>query len=141
VIISIPVLKNHESAALTCSIKNTSIGMTPISIYSKSQSNIPNLRFEIEHAYPYMHYWLHDYFMARPTDFVVVDGLQGLQYGPGSSDPNNRMNMRLIMAGKDLVSVDAIAAYIIGMDAEIIDYLVYLHNDKVGCVDQRLIQA
>jgi len=78
--------------------------------------------------------------MARPTDFVVVDGLQGLQNGPGSSNSNDRMNMRLIMAGKDLVSVDALAAYIIGMDAEIIDYLVYLHNDKVGCVDQRLIR-
>ncbi|MBN1996610.1 DUF362 domain-containing protein [candidate division KSB1 bacterium] len=140
VIISIPVLKNHESAALTCAIKNTSIGMTPISIYSKSQYNIPNLRYEIEHAYPYMHFWLHDFFMARPTDFVLVDGLQGLQNGPGSSNSNDRMNMRLIMAGKDLVSVDALAAYIIGMDAEIIDYLVYLHNDKVGCADQRLVR-
>lgn len=142
VIISIPVLKNHESAALTCGIKNTSIGMTPISIYAKSNSwNIPNLRFEIVHDYPFMHYWLHDFFMGRPTDFVLVDGLQGLEYGPGSSDPNHRKNMRLIMAGKDLVSVDAMAAYIEGMDAEIIDYLVYLHNDQVGCVDHRLIRV
>lgn len=139
-IISIPVLKNHESAALTCAVKNTSIGMLPTSIYAINKWNIPNLRFEIEHGYPFMHYWLHDYYMARPVDFVLVDGLQGLEYGPGSSDPNHRMNMRLIMAGNDLISVDAIAAYIIGMDAELIDYLVYLHNDGIGCVDHRLIR-
>jgi uncharacterized protein (DUF362 family) len=143
VIISIPGLKNHESAALTCSIKNTSIGMAPTSIYAESppEWNNPNLRFGIEHAYPYMHYWLHDYFLARPTDFTVVDGLQGYQNGPGSTDSNDRMNMRLILAGKDLVSVDAIAAYIIGLDAEIIDYLVYLHNDRAGCADHRLIRV
>ncbi len=142
-IISIPVLKNHESAALTVGIKNTSIGMAPPSIYRKDLYNIPNLRFEIDHSYPNMHKWIHDFFMCRPTDFVVVDALQGLQYGPGGGGAasSNRMNMRLILAGRDLVSVDAIAAHLVGLDPRKINYLTYLHNDHAGCADHRLIRV
>lgn len=141
-VISIPVLKNHESAALTVGIKNTSIGMTPPSIYRKDLYNIPNLRFEIDHSYPNMHKWIHDFFMCRPTDFVVVDALQGLQHGPGGggSTSSNRMNMRLILAGRDLVAVDVIAAHLIGLDPGKINYLTYLHNDHAGCADHRLIR-
>jgi uncharacterized protein (DUF362 family) len=142
-VISIPTLKNHESAALTCGIKNTSIGWTPISIYSKELWGIPNLRWEIDHEYPNMHKWLHDFYSCRPSDFVVVDGLQGLQEGPGggSNPAVNRQNMRLVMAGRDLVSVDAIAALTIGLDPAKVDYLTYLHNDKVGCADPTLIRV
>lgn len=142
-VISLPVLKNHESAALTVGIKNTSIGMTPPSIYRKDLYNIPNLRFEIDHSYPNMHKWIHDFFMCRPTDFVVVDALQGLQHGPGGggSVSSNRMNMRLILAGRDLVAVDAIAAHLIGLDPGKINYLTYLHNDHAGCADHRLIRV
>lgn len=142
-VISIPVLKNHESAALTVGIKNTSIGMTPPSIYRKALYNIPNLRFEIDHSYPDLHKWIHDFFMCRPTDFVVVDALQGLQYGPGGggATSSNRMNMRLILAGRDLVAVDAMAAHLIGLDPGKINYLTYLHNDGAGCADHRLIRV
>ena len=142
-VISIPVLKNHESAALTVGIKNTSIGMTPPSIYRKDLYNIPNLRFEIDHSYPDMHKWIHDFFMCRPIDFVIVDGLQGLQHGPGggSNPSQNRMNMRLILAGRDPVAVDAISAHIIGMDPSKINYLAYLHNHGAGCADHKLIRV
>ncbi|RPI02055.1 MAG: DUF362 domain-containing protein, partial [Calditrichaeota bacterium] len=142
-VISIPVLKKHESAALTVSIKNIGIGMTPPSIYRKDLYNIPNLRFEIDHSYPDMHKWIHDFFMSRPIDFVIVDGLQGLQHGPGggSNPSQNRMNMRLILAGNDPVAVDAISAHIIGMDPSKINYLVYLHNHGAGCADHKLIRV
>lgn len=142
-VISLPVLKNHESAALTVGIKNTSIGMTPPSIYRKNLYNIPNLRFEIDHSYPNMHKWIHDFFLCRPTDFVVVDALQGLQYGPGGGGaaPSNRMNMRLILAGKDLIAADAMAAHLVGLDPKKINYLTYLHNHRAGCADHTLIRV
>jgi hypothetical protein len=90
-----------------------------------------------------MHKWIHDFFMCRPTDFVVVDALQGLQHGPGGggSVSSNRMNMRLILAGRDLVAVDAMAAHLIGLDPNKINYLTYLHNDHAGCADHRLIRV
>jgi uncharacterized protein (DUF362 family) len=143
VVISIPTLKNHESAALTAGVKNTSIGMTPPSIYRNPLYDIPNLRFEIDHSYPNMHKWIHDFFMCRPTNFVIVDGLQGMQNGPGggSSPPANAMNMRLIMASRDIISLDAIAALTIGLDPAKVDYLVYLHNDGLGCADPKLIRV
>jgi uncharacterized protein (DUF362 family) len=142
-VISIPTLKNHESAALTCGIKNTSIGLTPTSIYAKPMWDIPNLRWEIDHEFPNMHKWIHDFYTCRPSDFVVVDGLQGMQHGPGggSNPPGNAQNLRLIMAGRDLVAVDAIAALTIGLDPEKVNYLVYLHNDGTGCADPRLIRV
>jgi hypothetical protein len=49
--------------------------------------------------------------------------------------------MRLIMAGRDLVAADAIAALTIGLDPAKVDYLVYLHNDGIGCADQKLIRV
>jgi len=143
VVISIPTLKNHEAAALTCAIKNTSIGFTPMSIYAKPLYGIPNLRFEIDHNYPNMHKWIHDFYTCRPSDFVVVDGLQGMQHGPGggSNPAVNAQNMRLILAGRDLVAVDAVAALTIGLDPAKVDYLVYLHNDGTGCADPKLIRV
>lgn len=142
VVITIPTLKNHESAALTCGIKNTSIGMTPPSIYRDPLYGIPNLRFEIDHTYPNMHKWIHDFFTCRPTDFVIVDGLQGLQNGPGGSNlAADVKNMRLIMASRDIIANDAIAALTIGLDPAKVDYLVYLHNDGLGCADPTLIRV
>jgi uncharacterized protein (DUF362 family) len=141
VVITIPVMKNHESAALTCGVKNTSIGMTPPSIYRNPLYNIPNLRFEIDHSFPNMHKWIHDFFTCRPTNFVIVDALQGLQNGPGGLDTTDVRNMRLIMASRDIVANDAIAALTIGMDPAKINYLVYLHNDGLGCADPTLIRV
>jgi uncharacterized protein (DUF362 family) len=144
VLISLPCLKNHESAAVTVGIKNTAIGCTPPSIYShRPNAASYNQRGIIDHSHPNMHKWLHDFYMCRPSDFVVVDGLQGMQHGPGggSTPSNNAQNMRVIMASNDLVANDAIGALLMGIDPRKVEYLGYLHNDKAGCAEPRLIRV
>jgi uncharacterized protein (DUF362 family) len=47
----------------------------------------------------------------------------------------DRMNMRLIMAGKDSVAVDTIEALTVGWDPESITYLKYLSDRGMGTRD------
>lgn len=146
VVISMPVLKNHCFTGTTGSVKNVGIGSTPPSIYSYDPDL---LRWRIDHENPprtNLHYFIHDYFMCRPVDFVVVDGLQSVQNGPvgNSSTPNlaeEQMNMRLILASREPVAVDAIQSLLCAHDPELIPHLVALHNDSIGCCDARLIRV
>jgi uncharacterized protein (DUF362 family) len=146
VVISMPVLKNHCYAGTTGSVKNVGIGATPATIYAY-EPNI--LRWRIDHENPLrtnLHYFIHDFFMCRPVDFVLMDGLQSIQNGPASTSTtqqlsDDQMNMRLILAGKDPIAVDAIGALLTGHDPELIPHLVTLHNDSLGCCDARLIRV
>ena len=141
VLISIPVLKNHSDAIVTGAVKNVSMGCTPPSVYSSHESSSENLRDLIDHSQTTIHQWIHDYFCLRPIDFAVMDGLQGLEYGPVASPVHYGKNMRLILAGKDAVAVDATASLLMQMDPEKVPYLGTLHNDSCGCADARLIQV
>ena len=146
-LISIPVLKNHWDALVTGGIKNMSIGGTPKSIYnrgemathtSKGQQPAMDLRK-----------WIHDYYACRPADFVVIDGLQGSQYGPtpmSGLDPNGNgrssdkwadytMNMRTIIAGRDGVATDTIEGLITNAKVEDTYYLKWLQDSGVGNTD------
>ena len=143
VVISMPVLKNHLYTGTTGSIKNVGIGATPPTIYSIYPEL---LRSKIDYGNPNLHYWIHDYFMCCPVDFVIMDGLQSIQNGPVSNSTtphisDDQMNMRLILAGENTVAVDAIASLLTGHDPELIPHLVTLHNDSLGCCDARLIRV
>jgi uncharacterized protein (DUF362 family) len=148
VIISLPVLKNHAQAGITGSIKNVGIGATPPRIYGSNG----NLRDLIAHdPADDLHRWIHDFYACRPVDFVIMDGLQGLEYGPGGYRPGNydnyleqlrasQKNMRLILASRDPVALDAIAGLMMQHDPQLTNHLVYLHNDGLGMVDPARIQ-
>jgi len=147
VIISMPVLKNHFYTGTTGSVKNVGIGATPPSLYTLASGEL--LRLVIDHEDPprtNLHYWIHDYFMCKPVDFVVVDGLQSVQNGPVSTYTtqqlsDDQMNMRLILAGKDPIAIDAINSLLTCHDPELTPHLVTLHNDSYGCCDARLIRV
>ncbi|NQV17558.1 MAG: DUF362 domain-containing protein [Armatimonadetes bacterium] len=152
VLISLPVLKNHQATGSTGAIKNVGIGATPSKIYGLGPGNPnPYERWqEIEHgnygSQRYiLHYWIHDFFMCRPVDFVVMDGLQGLQNGPlchnASSLESCQMNARLMLASRDPLAIDAIAALLEGHDPELIPHLTTLHNDSLGCAEPDWIRV
>jgi len=83
--------------------------------------------------------------MVKPVDFVVTDGLQGLQHGPlgheGESLEAVQMNKRLILAGKDAVAVDTIHSLVIGVDPLKIDFIKTLADDGMGIMDLSLINV
>lgn len=143
-LISVPVLKNHGSAGITGGIKNVGIGATPSNIYGKDSGTTNYLtRSLIDHSGSNnmrLDWWIHDYFLCRPVDFVITDGIQGCQKG-ATCFSTDIMNMRCILAGKDPVAVDAIQGYIMSHDPKKVPYLVLLNNDGKGCVDSKYIRV
>lgn len=146
VLISIPCLKTNSGTVVSGSIKNVGIGATPANIYGVSATN-PGRTKMISHKIidGKMDKWLYDYYMCKPIDFVVMDGLQGFQNGPVPYGKKNiiedRMNMRLIMAGKDAIAIDAIEALLMGWDPESITYLKYLSDSGIGKLDTARISV
>lgn len=147
VLISIPVLKNHLYTGITGAVKNVGIGAAPSKIYGAGLAYTdPYQRERIVHANrSSLNKWIHDFYACRPVDFVVMDGIQGFDNGPvgyGYSQLSQaQRNMRLILAGSDPISVDAIEGLIMGHDPLKIPHLVYLHNDGFGCVNPACIEV
>jgi len=147
VLISIPVLKNHDAASFTGSIKNVGIGATPASIYGNSSSEIGRWNI-ISHNPAELHQWIHDYYLCRPVEFVVVDGLQGMENGPTEREYQTgiklrevQKNMRIIMAGRNAVATDAVAALIIAQDPSRVNHLVHLNNSGMGTINPARIRV
>jgi uncharacterized protein (DUF362 family) len=150
VLICLPVLKNHFMGGITGALKNVGIGATPANIYGNFGGQYPTQRdWEIDHTYTYLQRWIHDFFLCRPIDYVIMDGLQGLEMGPlcycpGRTSPNieaDQMNMRLMLASSDAVAIDAIAALLMSHDPMGVPHLVHLHNDNAGCAQPELIRV
>ncbi|MFR9151573.1 MAG: DUF362 domain-containing protein, partial [Hungatella sp.] len=77
------------------------------------------------------------YYMARPVNYVIVDGLQGFQSGPvpmsHERKETDKMNMGVIMGGTDAVAVDTVCSLVTGWDPESIGYLNLLReNSEAG---------
>ena len=129
-LISIPVVKNHWNAAVTGAIKNISIGAAPPKIYGMSAGNIGRNGM-VNHDSINLHEWIADFFSCLPADFVVMDGLQGLQNGPGTGSSlsalqSNQKNLRSILASKDALAIDTVEANLINWDYTTVPYMKYL---------------
>jgi uncharacterized protein (DUF362 family) len=87
--------------------------------------------------------FIHDNYSIRPADFVVMDALQGLQHGPLPAWDNSgrytyassKMNMRLILAGKNAVAVDTIEALVMKCDPLKVPHLTKLAASGLGTTD------
>ena len=131
-VICLPVVKNHWNAVVTGAIKNISIGAAPPRVYGISGVDIGRNNM-INHNTVELHQWIADYFSCIPADFVIMDGLQGLQKGPlpgGSSEAAaltpNQKNLRSILASKDALAIDTVETNIINWDYTTVKYLSFL---------------
>ena len=166
VLIALPVLKNHHYTGLTGAVKCVGMGSSPPNIYGswetititgatskevveKLESRIQlNRSTKINHASLFLGMWLSDYYMCKPVDFIITEGLNGSQNGPdlpstckAGERVDNLMNMRLILAGKDALAVDVIHSLVIGLDPYKINHLVLLSNKNIGQIDPRYIHV
>ncbi len=145
VFISLPVLKNHESAGVTGAIKNMGIGGTPTNIYGNGEDE--NGRWNvIKHSASELHKFIHDFYYGRPADFAIMDGIQGYSNGPGTNNgpryiEGHQEGMGLILASADPLAIDAIASLVMFHDPRLVPYLVYLNNDGLGCADPMAIRV
>jgi uncharacterized protein (DUF362 family) len=143
VVISLPTLKTHWNAVVTGSIKNVGIGATPGNIYGSYRGGA------VDHTSVALHRWIRDFFLCRPVNFVIMDGLQGIQNGPTpaydvsgtTSLVQDQKNMRLILAGSDAVAVDTVESLLMGWDPLSVEYLKLLAADGRGQIDTRNIRV
>ena len=138
VVISIPTLKTSSGVVVTGGIKNVSIGTPPGNLYGVAPDN-PSKTAMVSHKITdgELDRWIYDYYMARPVNYVIVDGLQGFQSGPvpmsHERKETDKMNMGVIMGGTDAVAVDTICSLVTGWDPESIGYLNLLReNTEAG---------
>jgi uncharacterized protein (DUF362 family) len=123
----LPTIKTHGHSQTTGAIKNSFGGLLK----------------EVRHyAHEYMHEVLVDLmYMQRelhPGVFAVIDGtVMGDGAGPRTMIPREG---NLIIASKDQVAIDAIAAKIMGFDPLSIRYLAMCHERGLGVADPRDIE-
>ena len=121
VYVSIPKLKQHAEAGLTCSLKNQ-VGTVPQSLYETTQIKY---RRQAIHSptngssASYLPRSICDLNAARPVHFAVVDGIKNARGGEGVWNPNFvPSESHVLLAGKEPVALDSIGAYLMGLDCE-----------------------
>lgn len=142
VLISIPCLKTSSGVVVTAGIKNVSLGTPPGNLYGIAPDN-PSKTHMVSHKIVdgELDRWIYDYYCAKPIDYVIVDGLQGFQSGPvpmsQERKETDKMNMGVIIGGRDAVAVDTICALTVGWDPESVGYLkLFKEYQGLGYLDQ-----
>jgi uncharacterized protein (DUF362 family) len=128
VIISLPVIKTHIRTGITCGLKNMK-GVLPGD--EKKRTHKLGLDRGIVDLNR----------VTKPT-FTVVDGIIGVQGAWGSeSDGIDGVPLGLIIAGSDVVAVDAVCATIAGFDVGGILHIQGAAEANLGVCDMGLIEV
>lgn len=121
VYVSIPKLKHHAEAGVTCSLKNQ-VGSVPQSFYETSQIHY---RRQALHSpsngssASYLPRSICDLNAARPVHLAVVDGIKNATGGEGVWNTHFApAEKHVLFAGKEPVATDSIGAYLMGLDPE-----------------------
>ncbi|HSF80742.1 MAG TPA: DUF362 domain-containing protein [Anaerolineales bacterium] len=127
VVITVPVLKTHNEAGTTMGLKNA-VGVPPVSAYSGG--NLYRVLLHTEHS---IRTTIAQINLAKQPDLAVIDALlAGEGQGPWSSNP---VVMNTILAGRDLVALDAVGTAIMGIDPLRVPYLTYAAYKNLGVLD------
>ena len=110
-LVSLPKMKTHHWAGATLSMKNL-FGVVPGGVYGWPKNvlhwaGIPQSIVDLHHLFP--------------RQFAIVDGIVGMEgNGPIQGTPKNS---GVLVAGSDVVAVDATCCNIMGIDPKRIAYL------------------
>lgn len=125
--VSLPKLKTHHFAGLTCALKNL-LGTAAGTVYGWPKN--PFHMFGLDKS-------IADLFLAYKPDFTIVDGISAMEgNGPLHGEP---VPLGLVIMGDCLPSVDATCAELIGLNPWGIPYLRLLEKKKF-VIDRELIQ-
>ena len=117
VLINNPVLKIHSLTLVTLGIKNLHGAISDEDkLYGHSYRELPAK--------------LTDFLRVRKPDLTVIDGVVG-QEGD-HADEGSPVDMGIIVAGKDVVAVDAVASAVMGFEPLHIDTTSLAHEYGLG---------
>jgi uncharacterized protein (DUF362 family) len=111
VVISIPKMKTHHWVGATLSMKNL-FGIVPGGVYGWPKNVL---------HWAGINECIVDLYRAIPKHFCVVDGIDGME-GNGPIQ-GKRKHAAVIVAGHDMVAVDATCCRIMGIDPSQVEYL------------------
>jgi uncharacterized protein (DUF362 family) len=120
VFVSIPKMKQHYTAGVTHSMKNL-IGSTPLNYYQMPNQQGTRSKLHVEGGDAGFHLprSICDLNMARPIHLAVIDGIKNAVGGEGPWNPTFEPHEdHYLLAGKNAVSTDSVASYIMGNDPE-----------------------
>jgi uncharacterized protein (DUF362 family) len=144
VVISIPTLATDAWAGIGGAVESMGIGATPAGQYSGGTNPNDCTREKIDRSSPVAAgEFIRDYYGLRPAEFVVMDGLQGIEHGPlpvwddsGTYEyASSTKNMRLILAGRNAMTVDTIQSLVMKCDPKKVPFLTKLESDGLGTTD------
>jgi len=128
VYIDMPKMKTHYHAGMTGAVKNLGIGTGPLPVWNSGTGG--SAKFGLHHD---IRSEIVDHIACRVPDLTVMDALQGME-GQGPAN-GTQVTMNLVLASKDPVAVDAVAATIMGIPPALITHLVLAANENIGVID------
>ncbi|MBN2306151.1 MAG: DUF362 domain-containing protein [Anaerolineae bacterium] len=120
VFMSVAKLKCHATAGITLSMKNL-VGLVPMQFYrlDDNDTNRSALHGPGYQAHIRIPCVIIDLVRARPIDFSLIDGVMTSEGGEGPwNDGWTPKIANVLVAGKDMVATDAVAAAVMGFNPE-----------------------
>jgi uncharacterized repeat protein (TIGR02543 family) len=134
VFISVPRMKTHGHCGITGALKNIGVGAPPFSLWNVPGTGGNNNKGGMHHD---IRREIVEHLLCRVPDFALMDGIQPMQ-GNGPSG-GTLLGMKLVIAGKDPVAVDAVACNIMGIPSFLINHQVLCANENIGMMDMSKI--
>lgn len=123
VVINVPVLKTHEGTVITVGVKNA-IGVPPMPLYARPRAKLA-LHFEYD-----INAAIVEINLIRRPDFTVVDGIvAGERENSTTAKP---VQANTVIAGRDIVAVDTVAAAFMGFNPAVVPHLTLAAKSGLG---------
>lgn len=123
VVINVPVLKTHEGTVITVGLKNA-IGVPPMPLYARPRAKLA-LHFEYD-----INAAIVEINLIRRPDFTVVDGIvAGERENSTTAKP---VLANTVIAGRDIVAVDAVSAAFMGFNPSVVPHLKLAAQHGLG---------
>jgi uncharacterized protein (DUF362 family) len=134
-LVSVPVIKCHLQCGITASLKNY-VGTAPREAYA-GEGHFWNSGLHAQHSVEdRIDPFIADLASFHPPDFVVADVIRGLQSREHNNQaPDQMIRSNLVMASRDPVAADALAAYLMGFNPADIEHLHMAQAREIGCLD------
>jgi len=141
-LISVPILKVIGAVGMTNAMKNF-VGAAPGMIYGFPKmagypgSGVPGL----PHNPGILDEVIVDLVSVAEPDFTVVDAIIGMERAKTDEDDGRAVRLNSIIAGPDIVAVDAVSAQLIGFNPADIEYLTLGAYKGLGQADPANIKV
>jgi len=134
VLIDAPVLKVTGTAGITVAMKNF-VGIAPGLIYGwPKMDGFPpgSSNPGIPHSDPVLDETICDLTSLSGVDFTVVDAIVGMERAKTDEVGGIPVRLNTVIAGADVVAVDAVCAGLMGMNPDDIEYITLGHAKGLG---------